>query len=222
MRTKYYCLWLALPLILILAGGCVFSPTKVPPPPPVSLYLPQDSPANCLTNLITAYVQRDLDGYKALFASDFIFVFSPTDVENPTNPTPQRWGLPDEDASADKMFHSELVDKIDLSFTQAPAVDSGSENAGTWKVLVSQVNLLIYTRQDGQPWIYRVNGGTATFYFKEYPQETASNGKPLWRIWEWMDQPISFGPQAQVAARHSQMLRGANYKPGQQVSFAVS
>ena len=196
MRTKLYGCWLVLLLVLWGTAGCVFSPTKAPAPPPVSPYLAQDSPANCLQNLMTAYVNRDLAAYSLLFTSDFTFVFTPADVLNPTNPTPAQWGLADEKTSADHMFHSELVDKIELTFQQDTAVDSGSDYAGTWKVHLSNVNLLVYTRQDGTPWIYRVAGGTATFYFKEFPNETASNGKPLWRIWRWEDQPIAFGPQA--------------------------
>lgn len=180
--------------IVVMSAGCLGKTATKPfvcncPP-----YTPQDSPANCLSNLQRAYVDRDLDAYRALFSTDFTFVFSPADSASPTEPTPPRWGLADEIVSADHMFHSELIDKIDLVFIQDTAVDSDSLYAGTSKVSLTQVGLLVYTRMNGTPYIYRVADGTATFYLKEYPDEHASNGKPLWRIWRWEDQLVSRRP----------------------------
>ena len=160
---------------------------------------PQDSPTNCLVILKSAYVNRELDPYKSLFANDFLFGFSMVDIADPNDPTPPKWGSADEETSADKLFHSELVDSIRVTFVQDSAVDSGTEYAGTWKVHLTQVNLLVYTRLEGQPWIYRVNNGTANFYFKEYPNEQASSGQPLWRIWQWVDEPASAGSLARVS-----------------------
>ena len=176
-----------------LSAGCL-SKEATQPTAPVDPYPPQDSPAHCLAILDSTYVHRDNARYAQLFAGDFTFVFSPMDAANPTNPTPTAWGAADEDSSARHMFKSEWVDKIALSFTQTPGVESTDTlTTGTWKVNLTDVQLYVYTRQDGTPWIYHVAGGTGTFYLREYPDEHASNGRPLWRIWLWKDQPISLG-----------------------------
>ena len=183
-------------LCVPLLAGCHEKKATKPVIP--DLYVAQDSPANCLANLEQAYVERNLEQYVRLFASDFTFVFNPDDVHNPTNPTPEQWGLAEEDTCHTHMFQSTLVDKIELTFQQSDTVSSGSVFAGTWKVGLTQANLRVYTRkQDGTPWEYRVPNGTATFYFKKYPNEAARNGRPLWRIWRWEDQPLGGG----VAAR---------------------
>lgn len=171
---------------VLLSGGCLVKnstqPSRLTNDP--RFWMPQDSAANCLTNMQKAYVNRDLDGYKALFASDFTFVlaYGPSTLPSPM---PERWGMADESAAADEMFHGELVDRIDLSFGQDDAVDSGALYAGTWKVHLRDVKLQVYTRENGLPLILSVPRGSADIYFKSYPGEQASNGKPLWRVWLW-------------------------------------
>ena len=188
---------LAVLLSVPLLAGCNKEKTTKPVVP--DLYVAQDSPANCLANLEQAYVDRDPEQYVKLFASDFAFVFCPDDVENPTNPTPAQWGLAEETTAHSHMFRDSLVDKIELAFQQSQAVDSGMIYAGTYRVYLTLVNLRVYTRkQDGTPWEYRVPNGTATFYFKEYPEEEARNGQPLWRIWRWEDQPLGGGALARA------------------------
>jgi len=152
--------------------------------------LPQSSPANCLANLRSAYLARNSTEYLKLFASDFSFVFCPTDVRDPVDPTPASWGLAEERDSHERMFSSGRLERIQLFLVQEPAEESGDEFAGTWKVEVPRINLTLDTRNvNNAPWIYRVVDGHATLYFKEYPGELASDGRPLLRIWRWEDEP---------------------------------
>lgn len=188
---------LLLCLFLVLAGGChEDNPERPDVQPGPGLYLPQDSPANCLQNLIHAYTACDSVQYAKLFAREFPFVFVPH-VSNPVDPFPQSWGLRDERQAAANMFRNSLVDRIDLSWTQGDTVNSSYDFPDTWKVLASQVDLRVHTRQaDGSPHEFYVRNGLQLFYFKKYPMETASNGRPLWRIWQWEDWPQGEETQA--------------------------
>ncbi len=176
--------------VAVLAGGCVFSPKKTKPEE-TSEWLPQSSPAYCLANLQNAYLKRSFNEYLKLFATDFTFVFSPADVGDPVDPTPASWGLDEERDTHEKMFSSDLLDRIQLSFEQDAAEESNDEFPDTWKVNVHEINLILDTRKENnEVWIYKVVDGQATFYFKQYPNEKASDGRPLFRIWRWEDQPI--------------------------------
>ena len=179
---------------LALLAGCRNHSAPTRPVTNLEQRIPQDSPEDCLLGLMTAYVQRDLPGYVALFSRDFRFVFSPADVFNPSSPAPTIYPLLADSASTDSLFHSELVDKIELTWEAGTAVNSDSIWPGTSLIRLNNINLLIYTRQAGAPWIYRVAGGSASLYFREYPDERANNGQPLWRIWRWEDEPISLRP----------------------------
>jgi hypothetical protein len=173
----------------VIALGCGSDKRKVTNPED-SIYLPQSSAANCLTNLQTAYTHRnDIEGYTKLFADSFTFVFNPTDVNNPTNPTPASWDLASERTATDSLFSSRFVDHIRLTFDQDPAVNSDAEYPETWKVLMRRIRLQVDTRkEDGSQLTLLAEGSDATFYFKEYPNERASDGKTLWRIVRWEDQ----------------------------------
>jgi hypothetical protein len=201
MKPRQLGILLVLPVLALFLGACPFSPqkdkNKKEDPPK---YFPQSSPAYCLFNLRQAYVDRDIEKYLVLFTDDFTFVFNPTDVGNPTNPTPAQWGMAEEREATEGLFSSDLVDRILLTFDQDPATDSGNEYPGTWKVLMRRIRLQVDTRKDdGSQLTLLAEGSDATFYFKEFPSELASDGKPLWRIWRWEDQAIESGALAQAA-----------------------
>ncbi len=192
MKKHERLLLLLIPAVLVLLTGCPWSPSKKKngDTPPPTLYLPQSSPAYCLENLITAYVDRNIGEYLKLFPEDFTFVFSPEDISQDPS-IPVQWGLAEEREATENMFTSDIVDRIELSFTQSVADTSDHEFPDTWKVTVSEVELRVHTRtEDGEFLLLKVSGGLATFYFKEYEGEEASDGQPLWRIWRWEDQPL--------------------------------
>jgi hypothetical protein len=180
-----------LALVCVIVGllGCDHdkSPTKSDPGP----YAPQSSVDNVMRNFRESYVRRDSVEYGRLFAQDFTFAFNPQDVINPVNPTPVQWGLTDELAAARSMFGSALVERIMLNFDYDPAVRSDDEYAGTWKVLMRNVRLQVDTRTgDGSQLTLLLENAKETFYLKEYPSEKATDGRNLWRIWRWLDEPI--------------------------------
>jgi hypothetical protein len=155
-------------------------------------FYPQNSPASCLRNLRAAYINRNPQAYAPLFAEDFTFVFSPADVSRPIDPTPPNWGLVEELDAATHMLSSELVPRVNLSFTQGAAIPSDNLYPGTWSVQLTQIRLDVYTfAGDGSPLIREVFDGTGKFYFKEFLDQQASDGRPLWKIWRWEDEVSS-------------------------------
>ncbi len=192
MRSRNLWSVFCIGVLIAFAAGCGDDDNSVKPDPDPDPFLPQSSPANCLENLITAYVEGDLEEYLKLFSEDFIFMFSPDDVVQDPGIPPQ-WGLVDESFATEGMFTSDRVDRIELGFVQSVADTSAHEYPDTWKVHATEVELRIHMRtEDGEYLLLKVSGGFGTFYFKEYPDETASDGQPLWRIWRWEDQPSGF------------------------------
>lgn len=185
---------LVLPLFLGLLPGCPWSPEKtVKPPDVVSKYLAQSSPGNVMENLRTAYMERNLDEYKKLFAADFTFVFAPADATDPDNPTPTQWSGAEEFTSTENMFRDDLVEKIELEYGSLGVAEPDSANwgAGAWKMKIDGVNLAVRTRNEqNEPLTYLVPGTTEVFFFREDKNTPASDGRPTWFIFRWEDQPI--------------------------------
>lgn len=201
--------------ILILAAlalsttGCLFSPDKGDSddnPPPVSNYKPQTSPQNVLDNLREAYEQRELPAYERLFDPvEFKFVFDPIDLDGSPD-LPPFWGWADERRVHERMFESEDVLDIRLSFVKG-TVQNAEESDGqeidlTWKKMyITGVELEVETRNPDDPTdniIYKVSGDRALYFFKEYPEELVDDGnggqRPIWRITEWRDQRVGVRP----------------------------
>ena len=174
-------------------GGQTLTAPARPDQPGTDRSAPDFSVAQCAAEslfaaLQSAYVRKDLDAYAGLFSADFAFVFYPPDWQNPNDPTPVQWGLAEELTAHDHLFHSELVDRIALTFQVGRAVPSWVDYPGTWKVDMTRVNLRVFTRrQDGTPWVYGVPNGNAVFYLK--PVDTGGQGR-AWRIWRWEDQAL--------------------------------
>ncbi len=188
MHMKKLGILLILPLAAAVLAGCPFDVSKKPtPPPPVVSYPEATSAGICLDNLRSAYIERNITEYRKLFASEYRFVFSPIDVVDPDNPTPREWLLEEELVSTQNMFESELVDRIELTFQKSDTTDSSNEYPGTWKVNLSEVQLRVYTRKDGEPLTLLVPQGTAVFYFRK--NGLSSDGKDLWKIVRWEDAP---------------------------------
>lgn len=165
-------------------GGCGGDPSK--PKPPESTYLPQSSPATVIENLKQAYVSRDLEEYRKLFCPDFLFALCRRDWLNPDGSS-VTWPLTTELAAATNLFQSESLSEIKLSFVQDPPVPF----EGTQKVIIRRLYLTVITRrEDGSSFTIRVPGGENTFYLREFPDELARDGRPVWRIVRWADDLI--------------------------------
>jgi hypothetical protein len=176
-------------LLAAAFSGCK-DDKKITVPPPPSEYLEQSSPANVLANLQTAYQRKNCGEYSKLFAPDFVFLFNPSDVNDPTNPTPPDWGFPAETASACSLFAHPRVETITLSWSV------GALEADTtygWKIRVDEVNLNVNARNEqNELWIYQVRGSHQMFYFRE-EDVTLPSGKKKWTCIRWEDSPIGSG-----------------------------
>ncbi len=170
--------------------------THFAPPPD---YFPPNSPRAVLANLRQAYEKRNPLEYGELFSQDFVFSFSPVDVNDPHNPTPPEWPRADELLSATNMLMSERVDGIELSWggsdAQAePAADRFPQFPECLKVQCNSVHLRVTThKEDGEVWIYLVTGQRQDFYFKEGrgPEaETYPSGRKRWYCFCWEDSPL--------------------------------
>lgn len=131
-------------LAFAVAPGCDDESTAPPPPP---LYVEHSSPANVLTNLRRSYEQRYLDEYDKLFSQDFIFVFNPADARDPDDPTPQQWGRREEMTATSKLFQSDRVEVVVLSWDPGEAERSDDVIPGSWRVRVREVDLEIREKQ---------------------------------------------------------------------------
>ncbi len=178
------------------AFGCSDDDNTVAEPQP-NPYLAQVTPENVLRNLITAYVEEDLDEYEKLFDHDlFEFVFDPLDVQEDQD-LPPFWLWDEERESAKNMFDSNLVLDIRLEYVPGMAVqvDEGDDvpDLSWMKVEVTNIELEIETKDPlgGENIIYKVSGDRGVFFFREYPNETVG-GLPLVRIVEWRDQRTAF------------------------------
>ena len=200
-------------LLAVSAAGCLFSPDKQSPggEPTPSNYKPQTSAANVLDNLRTAYEERKLEEYTKLFDPiEFSFRFDPVDLRDQPD-LPAFWSWTEEEAVHRKMFDSEDVIDISLTFIKGQVQDvdegDGEQIDLSWKKMtITGVQLEVETKNPDDPTdniIYKVNGDRALYFFKEYPDEQVpdANGvmKPLWRITEWRDIRIGARPEGPIS-----------------------
>lgn len=175
-------------------------------PPVNDGYLPATSPANLLENLKKAYQERTLDKYAALFDSDtFAFEFSQLDRDSDPS-LPMHLSFTEDQQSTKKMMEDATVTQVVLRFAieekvpAAPADNLPGGPDGVWKVTGNAVHLEVHTQDEiGEPLVFRVDGDSADFFFREYP-EAPINGAPSWKIVYWRDRPIGDGARAPVRA----------------------
>jgi hypothetical protein len=171
--------------LALVHSGCA-DKNRLTPPPEVSPYLEQSSAENILKNLRTAYENQAFAEYAKLFSTDYIFVFNPVDVQDPTNPTPAQWPRADEMQAARHLFDDPRVELITLDWS--PRALQADSSYG-WKARVDVFNLNVYTRNDNSElWIYQVRGSWQVFYFRE-EDLTLPSGRKKWTCARWEDTP---------------------------------
>ena len=111
---------------LVSISGCIFDsdgtgkgdPAGNPPPE----YVTPDTPENALHNFYVAQVTRDLEGYDAVLAADFVYLF-PSDLPaEAMGSCDGEWTREEELAAAEALFASPSVTDIDLDLPEAEAV----------------------------------------------------------------------------------------------------
>ena len=71
-------------LIMLGAGGCIFSPNDVPPgpkPPPITYPFP-DTEEKLMSNFQNAYSEMYMDEYRNILHSDYKFFYQQADIDN--------------------------------------------------------------------------------------------------------------------------------------------
>jgi hypothetical protein len=193
---------LMLPLLVVLATGCIFSPDKkkVIEPPGPDNYLPMSTISNVIHNLKQAYIDRNFDEYAKLFTDDFQFYFDPND-----DGVPDSWALGDELNVHRNMFGGQpnlegnYVTGIELAFLEGePDVDP--QFADYKRVVLSTVDLRVDTRNEvnGDVTLYLTPAGSqAHLYFFQTEEIDPETEQPIWKIAAWKD----LGTGALLAAR---------------------
>lgn len=180
--------WLAL-FSLVALTGCPFTPDKGDTDPdPVDPFLKRVSPENLLANLKTAYKERAVAEYESLLASDFTFVLSPEDAGQPG--MPDQWGRNQEITIHQKMFDAELVQSLTLDFVVGSRIFDPADQL--WTITIANVDLYLngITPDHPTPTTYRVQDGTAKFWFRQNSWNAAGTTEPVWTIVKWEDMPI--------------------------------
>ncbi len=182
----------AICLLAIGGPGCIFSPEEKKPPEGCddcgSIFEELTSPENVLLNLELAYDEQNLNEYKKILDPDFTFFFDPGDVNDPTDPTPQQWGVAEEEQSASNMFNGvpngegfAIVDiDLDLVMANLNWIDTTPEDFPdeTWKTATVDYSFSIAATQD----LTFINSGGAKAQFTVRPQSDGT-----WKLVEWQD-----------------------------------
>jgi hypothetical protein len=116
-------------------GGILTAPalTLAASPAPCTSAVP-DSIIPCLERI---YATRDFDAYRQILAPDFQYRFKDTG-----------WGLPDELASAEKMFRSDSIEAMSLTFGPEYKLAEGPE-PHTWVFSGLSLTLAVDQKERG-------------------------------------------------------------------------
>ena len=172
-------------------AGCSSSSSK--PEGTESPFYPRSSPRNLLLNLRAAYNERGLAQLESLFASDYVFNFTPQDLRYAW--VPDSLTREQERLVHQHMFDAEDVPDIMLDFVIGDAqvhAERSSIDDTLWTATISLVNLRLYgiTPDHDEPQMYRVTDGTAQFWFRRTSWTDPVSGDQVWTIVEWQDGPI--------------------------------
>ncbi len=178
-------------VVLDWSGGAGDDEKPVPPDWESGPFAPQSSPRACLANLLAAWDSPSFYGVSVmerLLSGDFVFRFSAADVNDPNDPAPVSWSAGAEWNAFRNMRYSARVDSVFLRFEPGEIVAADSS---TWTSQVHLSTLQVATRtEDGTPIMYISQNHQETFFFRPDPFELAEDGRPLWRIVGWNEDPL--------------------------------
>jgi hypothetical protein len=132
--------------------------------PDAPRYVAPTTPAAVLENLVTAYVNQDIDGYDDVTHPDFVFKPSLDDDEISFVELNER----QDHESTLSMFSQVLSVELSLGeeITDTPSdLPEYPASEGYRRVLIPQVFLSVETRIEGELWSLRVEGDPAKFIF---------------------------------------------------------
>ena len=191
-RTPPLAVGLFAALALILGGLACDDDASTKPkdvPDDSVAYAVASSPDSLLANVLTAYAERDPEGFAALLAEDYEFRFSDIDVQDPDVPSDDLDRMK-EVLLHEKMLGSDYVQVLNLSFVYEPASVEYDEMASTptdsvWTVLVTNFDLLVYggtPMHPDEPEHYELEDGVEQFWFRKTGAFDPVSGEPLWEI----------------------------------------
>ena len=188
LKALRFLVLLAVPLL----SGCPFStkPKDDPPPPPI-VYKPATSPENLLENLQTAYTNKNIFEYLAIFSGAFTFVFNPDDVEQNPGEIPVSWGIAEEQFAHEQLFDDSEVFAIALTWSPQDREVSEIPQADT-KIVINNIRLTVETLDDSGGERTLLAEGDAWFYFIK-TGATTDEGDSLWAVWQWEDRTVVTG-----------------------------
>ncbi len=141
-----------------------------------------------LQRLRIAYALRDPDTLEGLFAADFSFEFSPSDLDrDPT--TPLRWGRPSEEEATRRMLTSRDVSEVSLEFTAGPILEPDFDDpvpSTARKVFLEDVHLRVVRAAKGSSVELEALDDRAEIFLRETDQSSGS-GERIWEIVLWRD-----------------------------------
>ncbi len=187
-------LWLSALFVALALSGCIFSPEKKKKPDIVVPYPVATSPGNVLAIVKRAYEERKIEEFEKIFATEYVFQFSPEDIVQGN--TPAEWPRNDEIDSARNMFGDDTVDRIEMTSFIIPAPRAAVESdnlpsiEGVQVITIDAVRLSVFTRNlDGEVLELLVPGEQAVFFFLETQVVDPASGRKLWELIRWRDKP---------------------------------
>ena len=166
----------------VLAGGCIFSPSKTDPVVQTGEYKPPTSPENVINNLQVSYRRKEVDRYAPLLRHDFIFVFQPDDAQEIGT---DFWTRDEDSTGTENLFTAQDIRDIRIDLTHGPAQPPTEEGFpdGTMWIRISPTDLEVDQLPDI---VLTVEGDIQDFYF--LPGNPDQGEDPNhWYILEWRD-----------------------------------
>jgi hypothetical protein len=195
MRTRYLLPIPVLFFVLAILGlaalcfmdsGCARSdePTRVVPSAP-----DRSTPQAVLASLREAYVNRQIDAFESLLATDCEFYSSEEDQS-----IAERNSWPDEVTIHRNMFECEGVESIALTFElgepweEQYCPDPLHPSEFLWGMFVTNVDLEVRLRDNESHTVtYRLEDGVAIFWLRQDDQPNPGTGDPIWQIVQWRE-----------------------------------
>ncbi len=153
------------------------------------LFLPRTSPENLLDNLLLAYEHRDHAQFDSLLDEEFVFYFAEEDHD-----IGKQLLKAAEIPIHEGMFHAEMIQALDLSFTAGDITldeEKTTPEDSVWVTTLSNVDLYLFGKfpqfPDEDPWAFEMEDGRERFWFHRSGQVDPDSGEPIWTIVEWLE-----------------------------------
>ncbi|MBU1702687.1 MAG: hypothetical protein KJ970_04515 [Candidatus Eisenbacteria bacterium] len=175
--------WVILILAAMLLVSCSDDPKKPKPEPEPVLQMQAGSWGEAISHFATAWETKNFELYDSLLTEDYIFYFSPEDIEN--QDIPPTWNLTQELGAVEALFADADVEDVELNWVPGDMVNPETEGLDG-KVLVTNIFLVVDVRDSqGELWNNEIRGNVE-FELKKMSYTTAF-GDTVWKVARWKD-----------------------------------